>query len=259
MENEKEMNPVNFNAINTLWRREVIRFFRLKSRIIGSLGLPIFFLIFLSMGFRGSFSFSNVSYIDFLTPGIIGMIMLFASSFAGLSVLWDKEFGFLREIMVAPVSRLSIVLGRTAGNTTTALIQGILILVLGIPLGFKINGIVGFALSIIFMILIGVTFIGLGLVFASKMKDMHGFSLIMNFIIFPIFLLSGAIFPISKFPGFVRILAYLDPLTYGVDGLRACLIGISDFPIYLDFFALLASCIIMLGLGAYFFERTEVG
>ncbi|MHC1582036.1 MAG: ABC transporter permease [Candidatus Syntropharchaeia archaeon] len=259
------MKLIDFTAIYTLWLREILRFFRLKSRVVGSLGMPLFFLIFLGMA---PVNVKVGNYIDFLTPGIIGMVLLFASMFAGISVLWDKEFGFLKEIMVAPVSRVSIVLGRTAGGVTTAMMQGFIILALGIPMGLKITGIyrnftipgfiIGFFFSILFMILISATFIGLGLAFASKMEDMSGYSLVMNFLIFPIFFLSGALFPLDDFPLWLQYLAYIDPLTYGVDGLRGCLIGYSEFPLLLDFSLLSLSCIAMIYLGAYLFERSEV-
>jgi ABC-2 type transport system permease protein len=223
--------------------------------------MPIFFLAFLGFGFR-TMELPGVSddidYIDFLVPGVIGMTMLFSSMFAGISVLWDREFGFLKEIMVAPVKRISIVLGRIAGGTTTAFVQGMMILIIAILMGFKITGIGAIFISIIFMLLIACTFIGLGLIFASKMKDIHGFSLVMNFVIFPVFLLSGAIFPIDNLPPAIRVLSYADPLTYGVDGMRGSLIGVSTFSIGLDLIILSGFAVIMVVLGAYFFEKSSI-
>ncbi|TRZ67900.1 MAG: multidrug ABC transporter permease, partial [Methanothrix sp.] len=178
------MARIDLYAIYSLWLREMIRFFRLKSRVVGSLAPPFFFLAILGMGFRSTMVVpEGIEYIDFLAPGIIGMTLLFSATFGGLSMLWDREFGFLREIMVAPVSRLSIVLGRTAGGVTTAVMQGVIILVPGILMGLKIAGPGGFFLSLVFMVLIATTFNSLGLAFASKMKDMSGFSLIMNFMV----------------------------------------------------------------------------
>jgi len=238
----------------------MIRFFRLKSRVIGSLGMPFFFLAFMGMGFRtGTPGIpADVDYLSFLTPGIIGMTLLFSSIFAGLSVLWDREFGFLREIMIAPVSRISIVLGRAAGGVTTAIMQSLIILVSAVAMGVKITGVKGFLFSVLLMILIAATFIGLGLAFASRMKDMSGFSLIMNFLIFPLFFLSGALFPIDILPGLIRNVAYLNPLTYGVDGLRYCLVGTNQIPLALDIAVLILSCGVMLGLGAYLFETSDI-
>lgn len=251
---------INPTAIYVLWQRETKRFIRAKSRVIGTLGMPLFFLAFMGMGFtnmRIPGMPSGTDYIDFLVPGILGMTMLFTSMFAGISVLWDKEFGFLKEIMVTPVSRISIVLGRIAGGATTALIQGLMVLVISMFMGFRVPGFLSLFPALLFMILISVAFIGLGLIFASNMEDMHGFSLIMNFVIFPLFFLSGALFPLENLPHSVRVISYADPLTYGVDGLRAVLTGYSAFPILLDLFVLLGFSIVMVLLGAYFFERSE--
>jgi ABC-2 type transport system permease protein len=248
-------------AIYSIWLRETIRFFRLKSRLIGSLGAPFFFLAFLGSGFSAGGVAgmpSGVNYISFLTPGIIGMTLLFSATAAGLSVLWDREFGFLKEIMVAPVSRMAIVLGRTAGGVTTAIIQAAVIMLSGVLLGMRGLSLGGLAESLAFMVLIAATFIGMGLAFASKMEDMSGFGTIMNFVIFPLFFLSGAIFPIDSLPSVVKYIAYINPLTYGIDGLRQSLIGASAYPIALDFAALTVSCIAILGLGAYLFGATEV-
>jgi ABC-2 type transport system permease protein len=248
------------DAIYVLWLRELKRFYRAKSRVIGSMVMPLFFLFFLGFGFTKTAVQGvpeGVDYMTFLVPGILGMTLLFSSMLAGISVLWDREFGFLKEIMVAPVSRITIVLGRIAGGMTTSMIQGILILLLSLFLGFKITGIIPFLSAIIFMILISTTFIGLGLVFASKMTDIHGFQMIINFVVFPLFFLSGALFPIENLPAEIRILSYLDPLTYGVDGLRATLIGASAFPLIYDLMVLAGFSALMVFLGAYLFDRSE--
>lgn len=251
---------INKTAVYVLWLREMKRFVRAKSRIAGALGGPLFFLVFLGLGFRRMAIpgiAEDVNYIQFLVPGIMGMSIIFSSTFAGMSVLWDREFGFLKEIMVAPVSRISVVLGRIAGGATTAMIQGGLILGISIIVGFKILNILSLLLAIVFMLLIAVTFLGLGLVFASKMRDMQGFGIVMNFVIFPLFFLSGALYPIENFPIPVRYISYIDPLTYGVDGLRASLLHVSSFSIVFDFLILGAFSIVMILLGAYFFEKSE--
>jgi ABC-2 type transport system permease protein len=251
---------INKTAIYVLWMREMKRWWRAKSRIVGSLAMPLFFLAFLGLGFRRMTIpglSDDVGYIRFLVPGIIGMNILFSSTFGGLSVLWDREFGFLKEIMVAPVSRVSIVLGRIAGGATTALIQAILILGISYIMGFKITNISSIFLAIVFMILIAVTFLGLGLVFASKMRDIQGFSIVMNFVIFPLFFLSGALYPLENFPVWLRYISKLDPLTYGVDGLRAALIGVSSFSIFYNFIFMVIFSSVMIFLGAYFFEKSE--
>lgn len=251
---------MNRTAIYVLWRREMKRFLRAKSRVVGALAMPLFFLAFLGLGFNRMAvpgMAAGVSYIHFLVPGILGMSLLFSSIFGGLSVLWDREFGFLKEIMVAPVSRVSIVLGRIAGGVTTALIQGILILAISFLMGFKLKSPVLLLLAVGFMVLISVTFLGMGLIFASWMKDMQGFSIVMNFVIFPLFFLSGALYPLKNLPPWLRILSHADPLTYGIDGLRAALIGVSSYSILFNICLMGAFSLGMITLGAYFFDKSE--
>ena len=251
---------INTTAVYVLWLREMKRFVRAKSRIIGALAMPLFFLGFLGLGFSRMAVPGvgrDVNYIHFLVPGIIGMSLLFSSTFAGLSVLWDREFGFLKEIMVTPVNRVSIVVGRIAGGTTTALIQGLALLVIAVILGFKVPSVLSFFVALAFMLLITTTFIGLGLIFASVMKDMQGFGIIMNFVMFPMFFLSGAMYPLKNLPGAIRALSYIDPLTYGIDGLRGALIRVSAFSLLFDLGVLAAFSVVMVILGAWFFEKSE--
>jgi len=185
---------INLTAVYVLWLREMKRYFRAKSRILGSLAIPFFFLAFLGLGFNRMAVpgvAGSLNYIRYLVPGIVGMSLLFQSVFAGLSVLWDREFGFLKEIMVAPVSRVSIVLGRIAGGMTTALVQGLLVLAVSFLVGFRIASVPGILLALLFMVLVSTSFIGLGLIFASRIKDMQGYSIIMNFVVFPLFSCPG--------------------------------------------------------------------
>jgi len=251
---------INRPAVFMLWLREMKRFSRSKSRIIGSLIMPLFFLGFLGLGFNRMAVpgvAPGVDYLKFLVPGIIGMTLLFSSTMQGLSVLWDREFGFLKEIMVAPVSRLSIVLGRLAGGVTTSLIQALLILAISIVLGFRVRGWTDLVVALAFMLLISFTFIGLGLIFASRMRDIQGFGLVMNFIIFPLFFLSGAFYPLSNLPWFVRSLSYVDPLTYGIDGLRGAMIRSSTHSLVFNLAVLAGFAFLMTSLGAFFFEKSE--
>ena len=251
---------IHFAAVYVLWLRELKKLFRSTSRIIGSLMTPLLFLIFLGFGLKDMAlpgTPAGTTYTVFLVPGIIGMGLLFSSTFAGLSLLMDREFGFLKEIMVAPVNRISIVIGRILGGTTTGLLQAVLILLISLIFGMRIPSVLSFFIAIVFMILIAVAFIGMGLVFAANMRDTHGFNLIVNFVIFPLFFLSGAMYSINNLPTWLRTLSYLDPLTYGVDGMRGALLGISTFPLPMDFFVLLFFSLIMVKLGAYFFERVE--
>lgn len=254
------MKAIQGIAIYVLWLRELKRLLRAKSRLIGTLLMPLFFLVFLGMGFKRSNipgMPSGMGYSAFLTPGILGMSILFSSTFAGLSVIWDREFGFLKEIMVAPVNRISIVLGRIAGGITTSLFQALAILGISIILGFRPQNWLMLLPALLFMALISMTFIGLGLTFAFRMHDMQGFSLIMNFVIFPLFFLSGALFPLRSFPAWVRLISRFDPLTYGVDGLRAALLGKSGLPLLLDLGILSGCALLSVVIGAWSFEKSE--
>jgi ABC-2 type transport system permease protein len=243
----------------TVWIREMIRFWRSRSRIIGSLAMPFFYLAMMGAGFSGIVTNVNgSSYIEFLFPGIIGMTLLFSSTFSGVSVLVDKQFGFMKEILVAPVSRLSIMMGKTIGGATTALINGLIVMLLAFFIGLKVISVGNILLAFIFMFLISVSFVSLGIAIASKLNDTSGFQLVMNFLVMPMFFLSGALFPIDKSPEWMQAIAHVDPLFYGVDGLRATMIGSSIYPLFFDLGILLLFCVATIGIGTYFFRKLEV-
>jgi ABC-2 type transport system permease protein len=223
---------------------------------------PIFFLFILGSGLRSAtLPGMTGDYMDFLAPGIVAMAILFSSMFTGISVLWDRQFGFLQEVLVAPISRLSFVIGRTIGGATTALIQGFIILIMALGLGVKVTSVLGLLLTIIFMVLIAFTAVGFGLVIASKMEDVHGFQIIMNLIIMPLFFLSSAFFPIANntsFPDAVVKVSYANPLFYMVDGLRGSLTGADNaLDPLLNLVVVLFVCIVMLAIGSYLFSKTE--
>lgn len=251
----------NMQAIYVLWLREMKRYVRARSRIIGSLGMPFFFLIFLGTGFKNfkpQGMPDNIDYLNFLAPGMLAVVLQFGAMFTGMAILWDRQFGFLKEIMVAPVSRVAIVLGRTVGGMTTALMQGLLFVIVAFFAGLKIARIEGFLLMPLFMIFITAAFVNLGVSIASMMRDMQGFSLVMNFIMIPLLLLSGAMFPIEQFPVWVQMLSYINPLFYGVDGLRYSLVGMSTLSPWIDVTVLFCFCSAMVGLGAFLFSKVDV-
>ena len=246
------------SPVYIMWLRQIKKYLRSKPRIVGSLGQPILFLVALGFGLGALYkSAEGGSFVDFLAPGIIAMSILFTSMFAGIEVIWDRQFGFLKETLVAPVSRFKIMFGRTLGGATTAIIQGIIVLIITIIIGFRPN-LVLLPVALIFMILIGIFFTSLGTAIASKLEDMQAFPLIMNFLIMPLFFLSGALFPLKDAPNFLKIIAYFDPLTYGVDGLRAALTGASQFGIITNLLVCTILSIAVLALGSRMFNKIQI-
>jgi len=245
-------------AVYYLWKRELIRFFRSKSRIVGSLGMPFLFLAILGTSLNGALKVPgmNGNYLEFITPGILAMVLLFGSVFTGVVVIMDRQFGFLKETLVAPVSRVSIVIGKSLGGATTAVIQGVLMLGIAMLLGVTINP-ASLPWTILVMALVSVSFVSLGVAFGSVLDDMHGFQMIMNFLVMPMFFVSGALFPLSAAPDFVKSLSYLDPLTYAVEALRFCLVGYSDMPIATSIGVLALFFAATTSIAVYLFNRIE--
>ena len=248
------------DIIYTIWLRSLKRYIRSRSRIVGSLGMPLFLLIFMGFGLNSVVVIPNTGedYIVFLAPGIVAMGVLFTSIFAGTQIIWDKQFGFLKETLVAPVRRTEIMLGQTFGGATTAIIQGTIILLISFVIGLSYPGIPGLLIAAGFMILIGIAFTSMGIAIASRMEDMNGFQLIMSFLIFPIFGLSGAMFPIDSIPAAFKSLTMFDPLTYGVEGVRYGLTGASQINPAVCLGVLGAFCVVMIMIGAYLFRKTSV-
>jgi ABC-2 type transport system permease protein len=248
-----------FNAIYILWLRQLKRYFRSRSRIIGSLGQPILFLVALGFGFGPTFAKAGQgNYLQFLAPGIIGMSVIFMAVFSGIEVIWDRQFGFLKETLVAPVSRLEIMIGRTLGGATVASMQGLIVLILSTIFGFRPDHWSLLPLTVLFMFLIAFLFTTLGTAIASVMEDFHGFQLIMNFLIMPLFFLSGSIFPLNDVPPLIKFIAMIDPLTYGVDALRGTLVGIAHFGLTTDFLILAGITTVLLFIGSYLFSKIQV-
>jgi len=247
------------NTVYILWLRQVKKYFRSRSRIIGSLAQPLLFLLAFGFGLGNLFSKAGEgNYIQFLAPGIIAMSVLFTSIFTGIEIIWDRQFGFLKETLVAPVSRFEIMLGRTLGGATVGAIQGVIVFLLTLIVGFRPGNILLLPFGFLFIFLIGILFTSLGTAIASKLEDMQGFQLIMNFLIMPIFFLSGALFPLKGLPGVMETITKIDPLTYGVDGLRGSLIGISNFSLSFDFTVLMFVASFFLLIGSYFFSKIQV-
>lgn len=245
--------------IYILWLRQIKRYLRSKSRIVGSLAQPLLFLLALGYGFGSVFQQAGQgSYIDFLAPGIIGMSIIFTAIFSGVEIIWDRQFGFLKEMMVAPISRFKIMIGRTLGGATVATAQGLLVLLISILFGFHPYSWAGIIPLIFVMFLVALLFTSLGTMIASFLNDMQGFQLIMNFLIMPLFFLSGALFPLYGLPKTLSIIARLDPLSYGVDAFRALLINSSYYGLGTDIAVLGVVTAIFLLLGSFFFKRIQI-
>jgi ABC-2 type transport system permease protein len=185
------------------------------------------------------------------------MSVLFTAIFSGIDLIWDKQFGFLKETMVAPVPRWQIMLGKTVGGATVASIQGVIVFVLALFVGFKISDPLMLPIALLFIILIALLFTSLGVAIASIIEDMQGFQLIMNFMVMPIFFLSGALFPLQGLPTALEVITRFDPLTYGVDGIRSALGGSGSFGIGMDMMVIVIVAVIFLGVGTYLFEKIQ--
>jgi len=247
------------NIIYIIWLRQLKRYFRARARIVGSLAQPLLFLLALGFGLGTIYQKAGQgNYIQFLVPGIVAMSILFTSIFSGIEVIWDKQFGFLKETLVAPVSRTLIMIGRTLGSATVAALQGVIVLVISYALGFRVVNLALLPVSIVFMLLISLFFTSVGTAIGSMLDDMQGFQLIMNFLVMPLFFLSGALFPLDKVPKALNIVAAIDPLTYGVDGLRGTLISMTHYGLTIDLLVLGALTIILVAIGSYLFSKIQI-
>lgn len=246
------------STIYILWLRQVKKYFRARSRIIGALGQPLLFLLVFGFGFKPIYQQAGEgNYIQFLAPGIIMMSVLFTAVFSGIDLIWDRQFGFLKETMVAPVSRLEIMFGKTLGGATVASLQGVIVFILALLVGFRPHNLLMLPIAPIFVFLTAILFTSLGIAIASRIEDMQGFQLIMNFLVMPIFFLSGALFPLQGLPKVLEVVTRLDPLTYGVDGIRGIFINASQFGIVTDLIIMIIITGALLGLGSYLFEKIQ--
>jgi ABC-2 type transport system permease protein len=217
------------------------------------------FLVALGFGFGPIYQKAGGgNYLEFLAPGIIAMSILFTSVFSGIEIIWDRQFGFLKETLVAPVPRLTIMLGRTLGGATVAMIQGIIVLLLSLIAGFRIAHPEMLPLAFLFMFLIALLFTAMGTAIASRLQDMQGFQLIMNFVVMPLFFLSGALFPLDSAPPALAMIAKFNPLSYGVDGLRGAFLLSSHFGMGVDLGILTVLCVLFLVLGAWLFSKIQL-
>jgi ABC-2 type transport system permease protein len=270
----------SLRAIYIIWYRDILRYWRDRWRLVASLAQPLLFLIVFGSGLssalgRGTLfgSAGGFTYIQFMYPGIIGMAILFTAIFGAMSIVWDREFGFLKEVLVAPIDRSAVAIGKALGSTTQAMIQGLILLVLAPFVGVKLNLLTVLELIPLAAILaFGLSSFGVAL--ASSMKSLQGFQVVMNFLMMPMFFLSGALFPLTNLPGWMTVLTRIDPASYGIDPLRRVVLSDSGRSSALvDRFALtingqvlavpleagivLAFGVVMLGIAVMMFQRRD--
>lgn len=243
-------------GLYALWYREIKVFLREKSRVVSSLFTPLLWIVVFGGGLGSSVSLGGTNYQVFIFPGILSMTVLFTSIFFGLYIVWDKRIDFFKEVLVAPLSRLTIFAGKMLGGCTDALIQGSLMLAFGVLLGvsYTVQSVVA---AIVFMLVLASAVVSIGLVIGSRMESPEGFNLIVSFVVFPLFFLSGALFPIDNLPSWLHAFTVLNPVTYAVDGMRGAMLGTSAFPVVVDFVVLLAFAGAMIVIGSIAFSRMK--
>jgi len=217
----------NLRGVYTIWYRDILRFWHDKMRMIGSLILPLLFLVVFGSGLNtrmGSLA-PGIDFIKFMFPGIIGMTILMSSFMAGVSVVWDREFGFLKEVLVAPISRASVAAGKTLGAATVALLQGVIILLFAPLVGISLSA--GTVLALLpLMFLLAASMGSLGVLLATRIRSMEAFQAVMQMLMFPVVFLSGVFFPLQGLPVWMNILVKINPATYGIAPIRQVVLGV---------------------------------
>ncbi len=270
----------SLRAIYIIWYRDVLRYWRDRWRLVASLAQPLLFLVVFGAGLgsalgRGTAfgAAGGFSYTQFVFPGIVGMAILFSAIFGAMSIVWDREFGFLKEVLVAPIDRSSVAIGKALGSTTQAMIQGLILLVLAPFVGVKLSFVtIAEVIPLAALLAFGLSSFGVAL--ASMMKSLQGFQVVMNFLMMPMFFLSGALFPLTNLPGWMTVLTRLDPASYGIDPLRRVVLSDSGrpsalverfgltingqvLPIPLEAGIVLAFGALMLGIAVVMFQRRD--
>ena len=245
-------------VIYILWLRQIKRFFRAKSRIFGAIGQPLLFLIALGYGIGSVYSRAGQgNYLEFLVPGIMAQTVLFSAMFYGAMIMFDRQFGFLKETLVAPVSRFKIMLGGALGGATTATMQGSVVLLISLLLGFRPHNWALVPASIFILALLALAIASFSSGIGSFVQDMQGFQAINQFLVFPLYFLSGALYPLQHIPTWLRIIAECNPMSYAVDAMRGTLIGQTHFGLIKDLTVLALTVIVLISFGAYRFRHIE--
>jgi ABC-2 type transport system permease protein len=251
-------------GIYALWYRETKVFLRERSRIISSVVNPLLWLLIIGGGLGSAVSFSGINYQTFIYPGILIQTALFSSVFFGVYIVWDKKIDFMKEVLVAPMRRTSIFVGKILGGSTDMLLQvlilfviGFLFMIAGIMPGLNLT-IFSVLVSLAFLLVTTVGLVSIGLILGSQMESPEGFQLIISFLVFPLFFLSGALFPITNLPDWLAPFIFVNPVTYAVDGIRGVLLGISRFDLLFDFAMVCLFALIMILIGTYAFKKMKI-
>jgi len=243
-------------AIYALWFREFKVFTREKSRVVTSIVNPILWIFVFGGGLGSAVNIGNVNYQIFIYPGILAMSVLFSSVFYGVYIIWDRKIDILKEVLVAPLSRTTIFVGKVLGGCTDSMIQGFIMLMISFTLGVYLTPST-FLLAILILFLLSLSLVSAGLIIGSLMESPEGFNMIVSFLVFPLFFFSGALFPLKGLPLWLSTITYVDPVTYGVDSLRTVTIGVSQFPLSLDLAILAGFAAVMFTVGTRSFERMK--
>ena len=251
-------------GIYALWYRETKVFLRERSRVISSIINPILWLLIIGGGLGAAVSFSGINYQTFIFPGILIQTALFSSVFFGVYIVWDKKIDFMKEVLVAPMRRTSIFVGKILGGSTDTLLQVLILFVIGFI--FMISGLMpglnltpfSVLVSLGFLLVTTVGLVSIGLILGSQMESPEGFQLIISFLVFPLFFLSGALFPITNLPGWLAPLILANPVTYAVDGIRGVMMGISRFDLLFDFTIVCLFALVMILIGTYAFKKMKI-
>jgi ABC-2 type transport system permease protein len=244
--------------IYILWLRQMKRYMRARGRVIGGLMQPLLYLVALGFGFGAVFHQAGQGdYLTFLSPGIVGMTIIFSAVFSGMEVIWDRQFGFLKETLVAPVSRFHIMLGRTLGGATATTFQGLIILLVSMAFGFRPGSLAALVGAIGVMFLIALLFTAFGTAIASKFNDVQTFQFAVNFLVLPMFFLSGALYPVNGLPTALDLVLRINPLSYGIDALRGLLIHGDHYGLLVDLEILGVLSVLFLIVGSRFFRSAE--
>lgn len=247
------------SEVYILWWRQMKRYFRSRSRLIGAVGQPLLFLLALGYGLGSVYRQAGQgNYLEFLVPGIIVQTLLFSGVFWGIQILFDKRFGFLKEMLVAPVSRLRILLGNALGGATISTIQALLVVVISFGLGFRPENYAKLPLAFLIIVMLSILLTSFGAAIASMVDDFQGFQAINNFLVFPMFFLSSALYPLTNAPVLLRYLASANPISYAVDALRYTLINQSHFGIGKDMTVLGVTLVLIVYFAVNRFNRIQI-